>query len=185
MQIGNMLHRPLPPQALPPEGRKHPSNAGSRQAPGSNDPVDVVTMSGTTQPGQARGNSAYAPAHLARQIMAARLAEGAVPESLRFGDVVSRIARGEPTEGLFTAPQTPETDPDPSAAAGATDDPAGGGESQVAAAPVDDGTGAAVTTAVEADETADGGEALPLIRAEIDTDASLIDALIEATADEA
>ncbi len=79
-------------------------------------PVDVITLSDAAkaaiaESNKAHGKSADSPAHVAReQFMAAKIASGAMTTDIRFGDVVSRIARGISTESLFGA--APESDDD-------------------------------------------------------------------------
>jgi hypothetical protein len=72
-------------------------------------PVDVITLSDEAKTAIAeinnvRGKSAESPAHVAReQFMAAKIASGAASTDVRFGEVVSRIARGISTDSLFGA----------------------------------------------------------------------------------
>lgn len=69
-------------------------------------PVDVITLSDAAKAAiaKANGKSAESPAHITReQFMDAKIASGATAIDVRFGDVVSRIARGISTESLFGA----------------------------------------------------------------------------------
>lgn len=86
-------------------------------------PVDIITLSDAAkaamaQIDKAHGQSAEAPAQISRdQFMAAKIASGAETINIRFGDVVSRIARGISTESLFGS--TPDGDEDAAAVAAA------------------------------------------------------------------
>lgn len=72
-------------------------------------PVDIITLSDEAKSAIAeinkvRGKSADSPAHVAReQFMAAKIASGAASTDVRFGEVVSLIARGISTDSLFGA----------------------------------------------------------------------------------
>jgi hypothetical protein len=72
-------------------------------------PVDIITLSDAAKAAiadlnKANGKAAESPAHAAReQFMADKIASGATGIDIRFGDVVSRIARGISTESLFGA----------------------------------------------------------------------------------
>lgn len=75
----------------------------------SKGPVDVITLSDAAKSAIAdlnkvNGKAAESTAHAAReQFMAEKIASGATGIDIRFGDVVSRIARGISTESLFGA----------------------------------------------------------------------------------
>ena len=71
--------------------------------------IDVITLSDEAKAAIAASNEAHAKsaestAHVARkEFMANKIASGATTTDIRFGDVVSRIARGISTESLFGA----------------------------------------------------------------------------------
>lgn len=75
----------------------------------SKGPVDVITLSDAAKAAIAdlnkvNGKAVESPAHAAReQFMADKLSTAAMSMDIRFGDVVSRIARGISTESLFGA----------------------------------------------------------------------------------
>lgn len=140
--FSNPVHRGGPVQP----GHGRPALTGNPKTdaattPSATDPVDVVSISDQAKAAFAgHGKSAQSPAHRARALFAEQIASGASTTDVKFGQVVSQLARGLDAEGLFAPPPVAEGEGDGVADAGAVvvDEtaPAAGGDAVV----TDDGT---------------------------------------------
>ena len=112
---GHPIHPPHPqPPAEPPRGRADRTGSSELKAPEpsvvldlQSEPVGEPVAEGKTL--TSLGKNAASPAHQAREMMAAYQELGSNLSDVKFGQVVSRIARGiDPSEILAPPPADPE-----------------------------------------------------------------------------